>query len=103
MNQKTNQFDCRIVTKPDHCHPHAPCPVPQEETCKGTISLDCHCPRLFTRTFVQNIGPQTEPALRANVQTTANAWEAGGYVVQALNVLDTGAGWMLTLTVGWYA
>ena len=103
MNQKTQQFDCKIVQKTDHCHPHTHCPEPVNEQCEGRFTFECCCPRLRTQTFVINIGPQTEPQLRTFVGNTANAWEAGGFVIQAVNVLDTGAGWMLTLTVGWYA
>ncbi len=101
-------FNCEIVQKPDHCHPKVHCPDPGlvdecEGVIEGSIRLNCTCPHLHTRTFVINIGPNTEPQLRAFVQNTANAWEAGGYVIQAVNVLDTGAGWMLVIAVGWYA
>lgn len=100
-------FKCEIVQKPDHCHPVTHCPEHQdhdecEGSIQGTIKLDCRCPQLHTRTFVINVGPQQEPALRTFVGNTTSAWENAGYVIQAINVLDTGAGWMMVLTVGWY-
>ncbi len=103
-----SEFECELVQKPDHCQPTHECPDPgQAEECEGSIEgvikLNCRCPHLHTKTFVINIGPQTEPQLRAFVGNTANAWENAGYVIQAVNVIDTGAGWMLVIAVGWYA
>ncbi len=96
-------FKAAVVLKGDHCHPQHRCPDPHEhDHCEGTIKLDCHCAKLRTQTFIVNIGPQSEPSLNSFLQTTVNAWEAAGFLILGHSLIDTGAGWMLGLTVGWY-
>lgn len=105
FNPDVNQTD-------DCCLPCDPCPVPttQEEcigeltgSITGAISMPCCCPRLYTRTFVLNIGPQTEPTLLTFLQGTVTAWETSGYLVLGHSTTDIGAGWKFSFTVGWYA
>jgi len=99
-----------LKTTPNHCEPSHPAPVDHvDETCEAEVTLSgklhgltCCCPHLVTRTFAIDVGPRTEAQLRAFNQGTANAWEAAGYLIQAHSLIDTGAGWMLLLTVGWY-
>jgi len=102
---------CEPVVVDDHCHPDHPAPDPGHDhdgDCKGviqgnvTLHCDNHCHRLRTRSFVINIPPQTEPAMRAFEQATFNAWENGGYLVMAHSIVDVGAGWNLSLTIAWY-
>ena len=43
------------------------------------------------------------PALISFLAATTTSWEAGGYVILAHSITDTGSNWLLGLTVGWYA
>lgn len=93
------------VEEKTHCHPHQPRPHDDHHDhhkCHGHFELDCHCPILKTKTFVINVGPQTEAALMAYQQNTFSAWENAGYNVMAHSITDTGAGWLFVLTVAWY-
>ena len=74
-----------------------------EGTIEGTVKIECCCPMLYTRTLGIALGPQTEPQLAAAVGGTAQAYEASGYRVIAHSLVDTGSGWQLFLTIGWYA
>lgn len=94
------------------CQPDCPAPPgTDQEPCTGTlqgaitgtVTMECCCPRLYSRTFIVQVPPQTEGSLQAYLQNTVNAYEAGGYVVLAHSLVDAGAGWMLGLSVGWYA
>ena len=97
------------VNQGDHCEPNVPPPTTEEERCEadvqlaGKLYLECCCPRLYSETQIVNIGPQSEGDLQAFLQGTVNAYEGVGYVVLAHSLVDTGAGWLLGLTVGWYA
>ena len=110
------EHDVTNVTGADGCHPDMPAPeVPtttgdgdeHPHNChghiNGTVSLHCCCPRLHSRTWAVEVGPRTEPQLRSYAASTLNAYEAAGYVVLAHSLVDAGAGWILTLTIGWYA
>ena len=97
------------VNPTDDFHPDCPAPTPQQEDpCEGDIQLSgklvyhCCCPRLYTRTFILKLGPQTEPQLMTTAQGTVNAWEAGGYLVLAHSLTDLGSEWLFNLTIGWY-
>lgn len=96
-----------VIQQADHCGPSEPPPTPQSEhdctgTIQGTVRMECCCPRLMTRTFVVNIGPQSEPSLIAFILATAGAWEASGYLILGHSIVDAGAGWVFGFTVGWY-
>lgn len=83
--------------------PNEPAPQQEEqEYCEGKIMLPCCC-KLQTRTQILNIGPQTEAQLITLLQTTVSNYEASGYLILAHSLIDTGAGWALGLTIGWYA
>jgi hypothetical protein len=93
-----------------HCCPDCPAPTPQqEEPCEadvaltGKLTMECCCPRLYTRTFHTQLAPQSEAALLAYLAATAAAWEAGNYLLLGHSIVDTGSGWLFGLTVGWYA
>ncbi len=98
--------DCYGPTGPP---PEPPTPQAEHENCEGTIEgqikLHCHthCLRLKSHTMVLVLGPQSEADLVTLIQGTAQAYEASGYVVLAHNLADTGAGWVLGLTIGYYA
>ncbi len=105
-------FDPQIKQTSDACVPTVPCELPStQQECEGTIDghitgkimMPCCCPRLYTRTFVLDIGPLAETALTAFKQNTVTAWEAANYLVLAHSTEDTGAGSRLGLTIGWYA
>lgn len=93
------------------CCPDCPAPNPQtdEEPCiadvalTGQLTMQCCCPRLYTRSFFTQLAPQTEAQLKTYGDGTVAAWEGAGYLIMAHSIVDTGAGWMLGLTVGWYA
>lgn len=94
----------------NRCTPDCPAPQPQqEEPCEGEVRLTgalvmpCCCPRLHTRSFAIQVGPQTEAQVQAYIQATVNAWEGAGYLIMAHSLTDIGGGWLLNLTVGWYA
>ena len=95
----------------DCCCPQEPPPSTDQEPCQGTltgsisgtVTMDCCCPRLYSRTFIVTIGPQSEGSLVAFLQNTVNSYENMGYVVLAHSLIDTGAGWVLGLSIGWYA
>jgi len=97
------------TVKEDRCEPNMPCPQPEPRDCEGDITLqgklvmECCCPQLRTKTFIINIGPQTEASLFTFLQNTVDSWESNGYLVMAHSLVDTGAGWGLGLTVGYYA
>lgn len=92
------------VKKGNGCGPSEPAPQQtNEEYCEGTIRIPCCCPKLMTRTFIVPIGPQTEPQVAGFMSTTVNNYEANGYLILGHSLVDTGAGWLLGLTVGWYA
>ena len=92
------------VVNSDGCVPDAPAPQQNEpEYCHGTIKMECCCPRLYTRTFIVPIGPQTEPQVTTFLGNTVTSYESNGYLVMAHGLVDVGAGWLLTLTIGWYA
>ena len=77
----------------------------ESHPCDGTLKIECCCPptpQIVTRTFHQNIGPQSEAALIAFLMATTTAWENAGYLILAHNATDIGAGWMFNFTVGWY-
>ncbi len=101
--------DVKIVVQQDRCEPDIPPPGTQQEPCEadvqlaGKLTMECCCPRLYTRTQIVNIGPQSEASLINFLQGTVNAYETTGYLVLAHSLIDTGAGWALGLTVGWYA
>jgi hypothetical protein len=65
--------------------------------------MECCCPTLRTRTFHLNIGPQSEASLIAFLSATTVAYESAGYLVMGHSVADIGAGWLLNLSIGWYA
>lgn len=113
-----SQHDVQAVINGEHCEPSTPAPTPQnEEPCEGeivgkahgclditgTVTMPCCCPRLYTRTFVIDLPPQSNPSVSGTIQATVNAWEAAGYLILAHGVMDTGPGYRVTLTVGWYA
>ncbi len=75
----------------------------EQEYCEGKIMMPCCCPRLYTRTQILQLGPQSEPDLQNLLQTTVSNYEASGYLVLGHSLIDTGAGWVLGLTIGWYA
>jgi len=85
------------------CYPVHPHHHDDHSLCHGSIKLDCVCPMLKTKTFVLNIGPQTEVSLNSFQVTTFNSWEVAGYLIMAHSLVDTGAGWGFAFTVGWYA
>lgn len=95
----------------DCCKPDCPPPSTDQEPCTGTlngaitgtVTMECCCPRQYTRTFIVNIGPQSEGALITYLQNTVNAYENAGYQIVAHSLVDVGAGWLLGLTVGYYA
>ena len=102
--------DVNANVQQDAIHPDCPAPTPQQEDpCEGDLTLSgklvmpCCCPRLYTRTFILDLPPQTETALTAQKQATVNAWETAGYLILAHSTEDTGAGTRLGLTVAWYA
>ncbi len=86
-----------------HCVPDVPAPQQAEEYCEGTFRMEKCCCNLNTRTFILNIGPQSESNLITFLQNTVNAYESGGYVIIGHSVTDIGAGWLFALTVGWYS
>lgn len=110
-------FEPTNVVKQDRCEPQQPPPEPtpqQTDPCvgqltgsiTGTVTMEnccCCCPQLRTRTFIVPISPQTVPQLQTFMQNTVNSYEAQGFVVLAHSLTDTGAGWTLGLTIGWYA
>ncbi len=106
MSEKHN-VECK--KEATRCCPSTPPPDPQAEPCMadveltGKLTMECCCPQMYTRTFFIQLGPQTEPQLNAFVNGTVAAWEGAGYLVLAHSIVDTGAGWMIGLTVGWYA
>lgn len=111
-NPKIDLSKLTVVQKTDHCAPSQPVPTPQEpDVCdsqfsgnlSGVIKMACCCPKLRTRTFVIQVPPQGNPVYAAFLTTTINAWEAAGYLVIAHHAVDVGGGWVLVLTVGWYA
>ena len=81
-------------------------PAPQQENeqeyCEGTIMLPCCC-KLHTRTQILKLGPQTIDQLKDLLQATTANYEASGYRVLAHSLVDVGAGWLLGLTIAWYA
>ena len=93
-----------------------PRPTVQSEQCEGEIydanlhigdccfhakiRMDCCCTREFTRTFVLQFGPQTEPQVSANGVGTLNAYEMMGWKVVAHSFTDVGGGWLMFLTIG---
>ena len=95
----------------DCCKPDCPPPSTQDEPCTGTLSgaitgtvtMDCCCPRLYSRTFILNPPPQTIAQLQTYLQNTVSAYENSGYIVLAHSVTDAGGGWVVGLTVAWYA
>lgn len=92
----------------DCCKPSEPCDPPTtQNVCEGQITgvmtYECCCPLLYTRSFIVNIGPQSEGALIAYLQSTVSAYEAANFRVIAHSLIDTGSGWVLGLTIGWYA
>ena len=102
--------DPKLQQKTDACVPQVQCPQPQAEDCNAEVQLtgklmhmECCCPRLYTRTYIIDIGPQTEPQLQAYLANTVASWENAGYLILGHSLVDTGAGWKLGLTVGWYA
>ncbi len=101
-----SDFEPQMVQHDSHCEPQEP-PPGTDDVCEGTITgtvrLECCCPRLYSRTLQANIGPQAEADMANFIVATANSYEANGYVVLGHSLTDTGAGWRLFLTVGWYA
>lgn len=100
--------DFKNVEQKDGCKPDTPAqPQATKDPCTGeihgTVSMECCCPMLRTRTFIVSIGPQTEPQVAAYLQNTVNAYEGSGYMILAHSLVDVGAGWLLGLTVAWYA
>ena len=93
----------------DAYKPNADAPGTQDEhelceaEIQGMIKMPCCCPRLYTRTQILSLGPQTEAQLVNLLQSTVSNYEASGYLVLAHSLIDTGAGWALGLTIGWYA
>jgi len=97
-----DEFKPTHVVKPDHCQPGQPVPHEEHEPCVGTFTMERCCCKLMTRTFVLQEGPKTEPQLLAFNQATFTAWENAGYLILSQSLVDTGAGWQLSFTVGWY-
>ena len=101
--------EVKAIVEQDCCRPDCPPPGTQEQPCEGDIQLagkvvlDCCCPRLYSRTQIVNIGPQSEANLINFLQNTVSAYEAQGYIVLAHSLIDVGAGWVLGLSVAWYA
>ena len=101
--------EVKPVIQNDCACPDVPPPTTEQEPCEadiqlaGKLFLECCCPRLYTRTQIIQIGPQSEGNLQAFLQGTVNAYEGAGYVVLGHSLIDTGAGWLLGLTVGWFA
>ena len=102
----------QVVQKADRCEPSEPAPQQQDqEPCQGTLEgsisgtlrMDCCCPRLITRTFIIQLPPQQVSNLLQVLQNTVGAYENNGYMVLAHSLTDTGGGWMLGLTIGYYA
>ena len=89
--------------------PTADCPDPmpgtqQEHECDISLTgkLRMCCPCLMSRTFVIDLNPSDLASMKAAVGTTAQAYEAGGWIVLGHSFADVGAGWVLFLTIGWY-
>ena len=101
--------EVKAVLQDDCCRPDCPPPTTENEPCEGDIqlagkiALECCCPRLYTQTQIVAIGPQSEASLVTFLQGTVTAYETSGYLVLAHSLIDTGAGWALGLTIGWYA
>ncbi len=107
MNDKATAptIEPKNIQDKTHCRPHEPRPHHEHHDhhkCHGTIELDCHCPILKTKTFVLNVGPQTEATLLTFEGNTFAAWENAGYNIMAHSITDTGSGWLFVFTVGWY-
>lgn len=92
-----------VVQKDTHCEPNEPAPQAEHEMCEGKIMIECCCPRLQTRTFTLEIGPQTVQQMRGYANATVNNYENAGYVILSMMLVDSGAGWVFGFTVGWYA
>lgn len=99
------------------CEPSTPAPTPQqEEPCEGVLTgrahgcleiegkveMPCCCPQLRSQTFIVPINPQGIPQLQGFLQNTVTAYENQGYVILAHSLIDSGSGWVLGLTIGWY-
>lgn len=96
--------ELQVKQTAERCEPSQPAPQQTENPmCNGTFQMECCCPKLRTRTFALQLGPMTEAQLRTYIQNTVNAYESSGYMILGHSLVDIGAGWMLGLTVGWYA
>lgn len=99
---------CENQQGSDGFGPDCPAPTPQQKepctgTITGTVQMECCCPRLYTRTFALLLPPDFAANIQGTIQSTVNNYESNGYLVLAHSLTDSGGGWLLGLTIGWYA